>query len=428
MIGNRNDTLRATLASATGIDYGCLGSGDHARLAYYSIAERMSWASRRNCTRTEDVAYCLMGLFDINMPMLYGEGKKAFVRLQEEILKETEDHSLFAWAVAEGSDRAWCPSSIFAESPSDFAGCGNIKQPNTPSSGLSAMTKLGLSVDLGETVRPTGHEPHYLCYESYGMLYYTLDCFVDGPNGEDAWVKIALLPVTSGITHHDNSLPSFCRLAIPGIEYEQCSRMRKDHQGQRRVYIRKDLSLHERNVFHHGSISFEGLYACNLTMTYQRDESPGFLTDKTLNDRGGIVKILMDPWTTETVKWSMTQFRARSVDYCTVGIGLGPNKLSFYVGEGKIGAPSLQVAVFDQPQRPQNSITTCVNYRNNPGRLAYKRFTLGERTYRAELFHDNNPSTYGSYWRLHLLVRFSLVKITMTSPLAHRLSKMGSRN
>ncbi|KIN08824.1 hypothetical protein OIDMADRAFT_188507, partial [Oidiodendron maius Zn] len=63
----------------------------------YSVAVRMSWASRRNTTRLEDRAYCLMGLFDVNMPMLYGEGLRAFQRLQEEILKRNEDYSLFAW-------------------------------------------------------------------------------------------------------------------------------------------------------------------------------------------------------------------------------------------------------------------------------------------------------------------------------------------
>ena len=39
----------------------------------------MSWASRRATTRHEDVAYCLLGLFDVNMPLLYGEGEKAFI-------------------------------------------------------------------------------------------------------------------------------------------------------------------------------------------------------------------------------------------------------------------------------------------------------------------------------------------------------------
>ncbi|PMD36310.1 HET-domain-containing protein, partial [Hyaloscypha variabilis F] len=62
-----------------------------------SIAMRMSWASRRQTTREEDIAYCLLGLFDIAMPMLYGEGSKAFMRLQEEILKNEDDLSIFAW-------------------------------------------------------------------------------------------------------------------------------------------------------------------------------------------------------------------------------------------------------------------------------------------------------------------------------------------
>ena len=50
-----------------------------------SVADRMGWASRRQTTRTEDIAYCLLGIFDVHMPLLYGEGEKAFVRLQEEM-------------------------------------------------------------------------------------------------------------------------------------------------------------------------------------------------------------------------------------------------------------------------------------------------------------------------------------------------------
>ncbi|PIL33598.1 hypothetical protein GSI_04221 [Ganoderma sinense ZZ0214-1] len=62
-----------------------------------SIAERMSWASQRNTTRVEDEAYCLMGLFNVNMPTIYGEGRQAFQRLQQEIMKQSIDTSLFAW-------------------------------------------------------------------------------------------------------------------------------------------------------------------------------------------------------------------------------------------------------------------------------------------------------------------------------------------
>ena len=62
-----------------------------------SVARRMSWAARRVSTRVEDRAYSLLGIFNINMPTLYGEGGHAFVRLQQEILKRIPDQSLFAW-------------------------------------------------------------------------------------------------------------------------------------------------------------------------------------------------------------------------------------------------------------------------------------------------------------------------------------------
>lgn len=63
----------------------------------FSIAERMSWASGRRTTREEDLAYCLLGIFDINMSLIYGEGPRAFQRLQEEILKRDNDMTIFLW-------------------------------------------------------------------------------------------------------------------------------------------------------------------------------------------------------------------------------------------------------------------------------------------------------------------------------------------
>ncbi|KIM63845.1 hypothetical protein SCLCIDRAFT_116621, partial [Scleroderma citrinum Foug A] len=61
------------------------------------VAQIMSWAAYRATTRVEDRAYSLMGLLDVNMPMLYGEGKKAFHRLQLEIIRTSNDQSIFAW-------------------------------------------------------------------------------------------------------------------------------------------------------------------------------------------------------------------------------------------------------------------------------------------------------------------------------------------
>jgi hypothetical protein len=62
-----------------------------------SVAEKMSWASQRVTTREEDMAYCLLGIFDVNMPLLNGESNKAFTRLQVAIMEATDDHSIFAW-------------------------------------------------------------------------------------------------------------------------------------------------------------------------------------------------------------------------------------------------------------------------------------------------------------------------------------------
>jgi hypothetical protein len=81
----------------------------------YRIAEKMKWASKRRTTRREDMACCLLGLFDINMPLLYGEGDKAFERLQEEILKRSDDLSLFLWQDQE--DFEYVHRGLLAHSP-----------------------------------------------------------------------------------------------------------------------------------------------------------------------------------------------------------------------------------------------------------------------------------------------------------------------
>ena len=61
------------------------------------VVQIMSWAANRMTTWVEDRAYSLMGLLDMNMPMLYGEGKKAFQHLQLEIICVLNDQSIFAW-------------------------------------------------------------------------------------------------------------------------------------------------------------------------------------------------------------------------------------------------------------------------------------------------------------------------------------------
>ena len=62
-----------------------------------SIWERFSWASQRQTTLIEDRAYSLLGLFGINMPLIYGEGERAFLRLQHELIKTHDDGSFLLW-------------------------------------------------------------------------------------------------------------------------------------------------------------------------------------------------------------------------------------------------------------------------------------------------------------------------------------------
>ncbi|KAH6722651.1 heterokaryon incompatibility protein-domain-containing protein [Leptodontidium sp. MPI-SDFR-AT-0119] len=81
------------IAEITNIDPDILVRNQH--VDAFSAAERLSWAAHRMVTREEDVAYSLLGLFQVNMPMLYGEGReRAFVRLQEAIYNSTHDHTL----------------------------------------------------------------------------------------------------------------------------------------------------------------------------------------------------------------------------------------------------------------------------------------------------------------------------------------------
>ena len=114
-LGTRHDRAE-DIEGITGIWSSVLRSNTE---IHYSIpaAEIMSWAAPRKVTRAEDIAYSLMGLFDVQMPLLYGEGgQSAFIRLQELILQQRQDDSIFLWT--------FCPSSqyipVLAETPSSF--------------------------------------------------------------------------------------------------------------------------------------------------------------------------------------------------------------------------------------------------------------------------------------------------------------------
>ncbi|KAK0651415.1 heterokaryon incompatibility protein-domain-containing protein [Cercophora newfieldiana] len=148
-VGGRED-LEDTLFEITGIDGDVLR--DSSGLASIPVGRRMSWAVGRKTTRIEDRAYSLLGIFNIHMPLLYGEGERAFFRLQQEIASQSNDLSLFAWQY-ETTDDVDPPmfSGVFSDSPDSFWPCSTIKKHGDYFSSTAefAITNKGLRIDGG---------------------------------------------------------------------------------------------------------------------------------------------------------------------------------------------------------------------------------------------------------------------------------------
>lgn len=172
-IGSRK-SLSSQISIATGISLFFLGHTDLVT-SLPSIATRMSWAAKRETSRVEDRAYSLLGLFGVNMPLLYGEGQKAFLRLQIEILNKSDDESIFA----RHSDRI--SSGMLAEWPSSFAESGAVttKGASWRQRRPYAMTNQGLKFQLPTIpIRTTG-------IRKQGELFLTLNCY----NGDQSLLE-----------------------------------------------------------------------------------------------------------------------------------------------------------------------------------------------------------------------------------------------
>ena len=142
LLGNKY-TLATALEEATGIPASVLRLEQD--FATMSVAVRMSWAATRETTRVEDEAYCLLGIFGVNMPTIYGEGKNAFYRLQEEIVRYSTDNTFLVWGSRPTSwlgvfdhinvlkwwaTRHGCtgpPGHALADSPREFSSSAGVK-------------------------------------------------------------------------------------------------------------------------------------------------------------------------------------------------------------------------------------------------------------------------------------------------------------
>lgn len=187
------------IASITGIDEEVLE--DHTAMNSLPVARRMSWASSRITTRVEDIAYCLLGIFDIHMPMLYGEGEKAFVRLQEEIVRRLNDTSIFLFYpsvtreqtsmsfdstgkfsdniphknVPESSTTSYITDimdlqfcGMFAASPADFRACGDIvyRPGSRAPFGRQAFSASNRGIQIGRQVLNCIQRKHCFMWET----------------------------------------------------------------------------------------------------------------------------------------------------------------------------------------------------------------------------------------------------------------------
>lgn len=179
LIGKKKDRMfQVALATATGIEIGILSG--QTTVAEVSVANRMKWAWKRQTTRFEDASYCLMGIFAVNMPLLYGEGKqRAFIRLQEEILKTNDDQSIFAWKLPTELEDSKLMSGLLANSPAHFGGVSSMRPMSTEFQSASSvpwtMTNKGLQVQL--YIRPVGESDE----EEYVAI---LDCCIEDTDGE----------------------------------------------------------------------------------------------------------------------------------------------------------------------------------------------------------------------------------------------------
>ncbi|KAI5360565.1 Putative heterokaryon incompatibility [Septoria linicola] len=143
-IGRQAEMLHQ-LSKATGIDVSALE--DRHNVPCFVAARKLSWASKRYTTRIEDQAYSLLGLMGVSMPLLYGEGSRAFLRLQEEILRNTEDQSIFAWEFQEPIKHSHLPCSLFASEPLQFKQCSKVVAWDGLHNGEHRLTNRGVTFD-----------------------------------------------------------------------------------------------------------------------------------------------------------------------------------------------------------------------------------------------------------------------------------------
>ena len=145
MVGTKFERYQE-IAEITGIDQEVLVRTRE--VDYFSANERLSWAAHRQVTREEDEACSLLGLFDVCLPLLYGESReRAFMRLQEAIFNATTDHSLLLFRYS----RHQQGQPLLADSAKCF--CDSIRCRSCSSRGVCCFPPTVRFTDVVATPR-----------------------------------------------------------------------------------------------------------------------------------------------------------------------------------------------------------------------------------------------------------------------------------
>jgi hypothetical protein len=231
--GAENDDLSYRISEITGINQSLLRMHDSTQikreLASIPASQKMFWASARKTTKPEDTAYSLIGIFDLgHMHLKPGEGASAFIRLQEEIIRQTSDPTLFAWTATEpcnfspdsclalaGIQESTNPfkyndtlHGIFACHPIEFKGAGRIR----PSQHLMYSENIALTSRGVKFNAPLwGESPD-------SVFIMAIDCYTEHQSGTRDYWGIQLRWVGSNVyarTNISRLEPISTRSALP---------------------------------------------------------------------------------------------------------------------------------------------------------------------------------------------------------------------
>jgi len=219
-------SLGSAIEAITGIPNIVLAGSEHRIYMHWSVAQKLSWAAGRKTSRIEDRAYSLLGLFHVHMPLLYGEGTKAFERLQLEILQKYADESIFAWRP--DPDMAHKAQLLLAPDPDSFLDCAYMQPSSSrvPTSREIAGSTVRLldpplKTSWGIKIVANAHKlyPLHELVDAHGTVHH----FLWALTLTSAWnERMRQLPCTIVLIQHGPMAFSYKRLECYQMSQARC--------------------------------------------------------------------------------------------------------------------------------------------------------------------------------------------------------------